>query len=890
MGYDYRTGSSSPVGSIAPLDRSGYDIRDTVIAYSSRVPASKLILGVPYYGRAWSTDDDTLNASNISGTKYGASTTVVYDTAADYLAQYGRRYDPVEEVAWTAYRRQNCTTTYGCVTAWRELYVDDAATLGQKYDLVNQYGLRGAGIWALGYDGTRPELWKAIYTKFVNDTKPPEVGVRTLPARMVNPGFLVTWTGYDDVGIASYDTQVSVDGGAWTTWVNSTRATSWVWYGLDNHHYAFRVRARDFKGNVSAWNVASDLPTTTASLTVGGFGIVDVDGLAVRTFGDPSAPQLGSVDSGDLLGIVGGPRIARGYTWYQIVGPLSTWNAVQPAFSGGWVAVATADATWVDPAKPPNATSVGAYLGDLTFTGAGAASVGLGAAAVALRSFSPNGDGSKDAIRLDWTNAVSLDSLVLRVFRADGALLGEVPLDDLAAGPAAATWNGMVGGSRLPNGRYLASLVGRAGTATYYNPSVDFRANAYLTYYLTIDTVAPTVRSASISGGILSPNGDGVLDTVTASLATADGATWAFGVAPVTGSTVGAPILVRTGSGAAATVTWDGRNGSGGVVADGTYQLQIVAADAAGNRTSRSWTVRVDRTAPSARVSAPATFSPNGDGASDTARLAWSASEPISGTARILRGSTLIRSWSLSAAAAGAVMWDGRSASGVAVADGTYTFNVVGRDVAGNLVSTSAFVTVDRTLSTLRWSPTAFYPQDGDALFRTSRVSFSTIRTATVTATIYSGQTVIRRIMTNATLGAGAHAWTWDGRDDAGAYVPRGTYVVLVKATSAIGTSVLTRAVVADSYTVGLSSTSLSAGQTLTVTFTSTEPLRAAPTVGFTQPGRSVVNKTATSLGGGQYRVVFTVASGPAGTAWVVISGRDTSGGYNATSRTVAIH
>jgi spore germination protein YaaH len=170
MGYDYRSASSSPVGSIAPLSRNGYDITDTVAAYTARVPAAKVILGVPYYGRAWSTATNTLNASNISGTRYGASVTVIYDTAADFLAQYGRRWDPVERVAWTTYQRQTCTSTYGCQTAWRELYIDDAAALGLKYDLVNRYGLRGAGIWALGYDGTRGELWNMLGLKLGSHT------------------------------------------------------------------------------------------------------------------------------------------------------------------------------------------------------------------------------------------------------------------------------------------------------------------------------------------------------------------------------------------------------------------------------------------------------------------------------------------------------------------------------------------------------------------------------------------------------------------------------------------------------------------------------------------------------------------------------------------------
>ena len=115
MGYDYRTAGSSPVGSIAPISRTGYDIRDTIVAYTKRVSPSKIILGVPYYGRAWSTSSSTIHASNTSGTKTGASSSVNYSTAVEYLARYGRKYDSVEQVAWTAYQRENCTTTYGCV-------------------------------------------------------------------------------------------------------------------------------------------------------------------------------------------------------------------------------------------------------------------------------------------------------------------------------------------------------------------------------------------------------------------------------------------------------------------------------------------------------------------------------------------------------------------------------------------------------------------------------------------------------------------------------------------------------------------------------------------------------------------------------------------------------
>ena len=889
MGYDYRVASSSPVGSVAPYEKSGYDIVDTVGAYTARVAPSKLILGVPYYGRAWSTSGNGLNAPNISGTQYGASTTVVYDTAADYLAQYGRRYDPLEEVAWTTYQRQNCTATYGCVSAWRELYVDDATAIGRKYDLVNAYGLRGAGIWALGYDGTRPDLYAAIQLKFITDTTPPTVGIQTLPGRQLNPDFAVSWTGVDDVAVVSYDGQVSIDGGPWTPWFLGSKLGSATWHGLDNHTYAFRVRARDPKGNVSAWNVASTSVAAPA-LAPGGFGVSRVDGLSVRTGGDTSGTKVGTLANGDLVAIVGGPRSADGYTWFQVIGPLTTWGAVRPAFSGRWVAASSATSTMLVPTKAPNATQVAAMIGDLGFSGGGAASIGPGAGAVGSRSFSPNGDGSKDTLVIAWTNGVALDALVMKVFRADGTPVGSVPLaSQVGAGDRHVAWDGRVAGSLLPNGRYLVTLVGSAGGTTYDNPSTGFLAVSLAWFGVTIDTVAPAISSAAISGSLISPNGDGILDTVRASIAGSGATSWAFGVAPVTGVTVGPPVLVRSGGGASAAVTWDGKNAAGAIVPDGTYRLQLLLSDAAGNRAGRTWTVRADRTRPTLTTTPPATFSPNGDGAFDTARLAWSSTEPITGTLRVYRGTTLVRSWSIRELASGAATWTGTNAAGAAVADGTYTVRVSGRDAAGNPASAVAAIVVDRTLSTLRWGTSPFFPQDGDSLAARSVMSVRLSRAAVVSAAVYSGTTLIRSIWTNTSLAAGAHAWTWNGKNTSGAFVPRGVYVVRVTARTSLGTTVLTRSILADAFNVSLSSTSLRAGQPLTVTFTTVEPMRSSPYVTFTQPGRAAIRTVAASLGSGRYRVTFVVGSGPAGSATIAIAGRDTSGGVNTTTRTVTI-
>lgn len=187
MGYDYRNGSAGTAGSVAPIGGPSYDIADTLAAYTSRVPASKVILGVPYYGRAWSTASPDLHASTTSAAKYGSSVAVLYETALDFAATHGRHYDPVEGVAWTAYERENCSTTYGCVTGWRQLYYDDAESLAAKYDLVNQYDIRGAAIWALGYDGRRPELYAVLKDKFITDTVPPVITATAVSAAAFSP-------------------------------------------------------------------------------------------------------------------------------------------------------------------------------------------------------------------------------------------------------------------------------------------------------------------------------------------------------------------------------------------------------------------------------------------------------------------------------------------------------------------------------------------------------------------------------------------------------------------------------------------------------------------------------------------------------------------------------
>ncbi len=410
----------------------------------------------------------------------------MYDTAVDLIGQYGRRYDTTEQAAWTAYRRENCTSTYGCVTSWREMYFDDAAALGAKYDLVNRLGLRGVGIWALGYDGTRPTLRNLLDAKFRDDTTAPIAGIEALDLTQLDEGFEVRWTADDDSPIVSYDVQVSEDGGPWSGWRTATAATSDVFVGRTGHRYAFRVRARDSHRNVSGWDVVTTggLPT---AIGTGGFARVVVADLNMRSAADTSATKIGSLSTGDALAITGGPVSADGYTWFQATGPLHEWSPVTRPETDFWVASGGNGSTFLVPRQPLNVAIVDAKLSGLRLTSPAGAP---GGSPIVAATFSPNGDGVADRLPIDWRVGTSLSSLSMSVWRLDGTLVGSQPLGAQSIGPGHLAWDGTVGGTRLADGTYVVTLTGSDGTRTFAAPRVGpLPARAAAPYTVRIDRI-----------------------------------------------------------------------------------------------------------------------------------------------------------------------------------------------------------------------------------------------------------------------------------------------------------------------------------------------------------------------------------------------------------------
>ena len=474
-----------------------------------------------------------------------------------------------------------------------------------------------------------------------------------------------------------------------------------------------------------------------------------------------------------------------------------------------------------------------------------------------------------------------METLVLNVYRPDGTHVGTRAVASLGTGSRTWTWDGKVDGRAVPDGRYALQLVGTAGSRTYRAPSARPTTATQLSIYgITVDTTAPVLTSATATSAVISPNGDGVRETVRFALSATGATGWLVRIT----NAAGAVVRAATGTGAAGAFTWNGRSDAGGVVPDGRYTAALIATDAAGNSARKALPVVVDTTAPTVTQTASRdVFSPNGDGDADGVVLGWTSPEKVTGTGSIWKGTTRLRSWTVTNLAAWSATWNGRTAAGAAVADGRYAFRVDVKDAGGNRTVVNRAITVDRTAGFLRWSR-SFFPQDGDPLLPTSAITFRLTRTATTTLRLYdAGGALVRTIWTRRVLAAGSRTWTWNGRLADGTYAPQGRYVARLVVTSPLGTQQLSRPVWAAAFSATPSATTVRPGQSLTIRFAAVEPLRTRPVVTWTQPGKAAVTMTATRLADGTWKATFKVVAGSSGTGTVKITAKDSGGRLNAT-------
>lgn len=161
MGYDYYYSGSATAGPGAPLynfqTNYNYTLTKSVTYYIKQgATPSKLLLGLPYYGREW----ETVSASVPAATTGSFTTSRTYSYVKNNPATYSAAAKKWEGNCYNPYY------VYLNAGMNRQCWIDDVYSMGRKFDMVKQRGIGGIGIWALGYDNGYNDFWQLIQDKF----------------------------------------------------------------------------------------------------------------------------------------------------------------------------------------------------------------------------------------------------------------------------------------------------------------------------------------------------------------------------------------------------------------------------------------------------------------------------------------------------------------------------------------------------------------------------------------------------------------------------------------------------------------------------------------------------------------------------------------------------
>ncbi len=159
MGYAYWWNGASTTGPCAPITGSSNNLVQTIVNQDKGYGAcdkSKLILGLPYYGNKWKVSSSQRSQVGASTLESGSS--AIYASTMALFNTHGKHRSSKYEDTWTYYSSGN---------TWYQAWCNDAMALDAKEELVYEFGLMGTGMWALGYDENRPELWDKLRENFL---------------------------------------------------------------------------------------------------------------------------------------------------------------------------------------------------------------------------------------------------------------------------------------------------------------------------------------------------------------------------------------------------------------------------------------------------------------------------------------------------------------------------------------------------------------------------------------------------------------------------------------------------------------------------------------------------------------------------------------------------
>ena len=186
MTYDFSIANPGPIGPLAWTERS--------VQYAiSVIPASKVFLGLPAYGRDWVTKVDGICPQEVASViKPGAKAAAFVQRNALSLAQtynvtpsYNQTFG---EATFTYQKVYNGQTTAGLATsctATRTVWYQDVKSFTTRAELVGKYRLGGVAQWTLGME----DLATSQAVREVARSIAPDKVVATLSSNKSELGF-----------------------------------------------------------------------------------------------------------------------------------------------------------------------------------------------------------------------------------------------------------------------------------------------------------------------------------------------------------------------------------------------------------------------------------------------------------------------------------------------------------------------------------------------------------------------------------------------------------------------------------------------------------------------------------------------------------------------------
>ena len=174
MAYDYSTTTAGPIG---PLDWT----EDAVKYAVTQMPASKVFVGIPGYGRDWITKvDGTCPAAFTASIVVGGKAALAMRDAINLPATYGgaAKYNTTYAENSYVYKKtyiDPANTAISC-TATRSVWYPDERSYAARAALVGKYRLGGVAVWTFG----KETLAAANAIKDVAKSIAPDVIVGTI--------------------------------------------------------------------------------------------------------------------------------------------------------------------------------------------------------------------------------------------------------------------------------------------------------------------------------------------------------------------------------------------------------------------------------------------------------------------------------------------------------------------------------------------------------------------------------------------------------------------------------------------------------------------------------------------------------------------------------------